>query len=126
MIKTDYETGIIEGARSVAPEAQWAIRHNNAWDLQRSMVSVERVKDEWRAEQAVAAACHALKVYANSHKLRFDSKLADDYVLGPAWLAMLQGVRTLLDGETGRLDCGTVDGYLVKLAEDNGFKQEDL
>lgn len=108
---------------------QWAINHDNAW--RRGGAHVASLQggnwtDESRSEQAISSACHALKTYADAHKSRFDTHLADDYVLGPAWLQWLKGVRTLLNGITGRLDCGTVDGFLLNLAQEHGFREEDL
>ena len=37
--------------------------------------------------------------YAKAYRIRFDSPLAEDYVLGESFLASLKGVRGLLDGD---------------------------
>jgi hypothetical protein len=36
--------------------------------------------------------------YAKAHRVRYESPVAEDYVLGPAFEQVLEGVRTLLDG----------------------------
>lgn len=64
--------------------------------------------------------------YADAHFHRFESLIGEDGFLGPAWLAMGKGIRALLNGETGRLDCGTLDGLILEIAEHNGFNEEDL
>lgn len=37
--------------------------------------------------------------YAKAYEKRFESKLAEDYVLGPEWLAAAKGIRGLLNGD---------------------------
>lgn len=59
--------------------------------------------------------------YAAAHAERFDSPIGDDYVLGPAWAQWGASLRTLLNGETGELDCGTLDSILVDNLTEQGF-----
>jgi len=51
-------------------------------------------------------------------------ELGKDHVLGEAWIEMARGFISLLNGETGRLDCGTLDGELRRWAERFGFEEE--
>lgn len=64
--------------------------------------------------------------YADAYERHFDAKIGSDGVSGDAWLDILKGIRALLNGETGRLDCGTVDGLLFDMAHYVGFEEKDL
>jgi hypothetical protein len=66
-------------------------------------------------QSAVARLAAALADYAFAHRVRFGSEIEEDYVLGPEFAAMVDGLRGLLNGETGELDCGTLDGALLAL-----------
>jgi hypothetical protein len=60
--------------------------------------------------------------YADLHFSRYEALLSDDAFLGPVWEQMGLNIRSLLNGECGRLDCGTLDHVLVEALEDHGFK----
>ena len=92
----------------------WATRHNKA------------VSHPTKAEQGIIDACYALEAMADAHAERYAAVIAEDGVLGDCWLKILHGVRGMLNGETGRLDCGTVDGWLVRLALGHGFTDEEI
>ena len=87
----------------------WSTRHNAA------------VNHPTKAEKGILDACYALEAMAGSH-----AAISQDGVLGDCWLKILHGVRGMLNGETGRLDCGTVDGWLVRLALEHGFTDEEI
>jgi hypothetical protein len=95
---------------------QWAIRHNNAIDFC-TLSNVEKpVRDmliSWDA-------------YARQHQARYESLIGEDYVLGPTWASIGESIRTLLNGECGRLDCGTLDSFILKTLEANGINTENL
>jgi len=59
--------------------------------------------------------------YADVHKARFESEIGEDYVLGPQWEAIGDSLRGVLNGETGRLDCGTLDGLILGVMKDAGI-----
>ena len=95
----------------------------------------------WRHNTAVARAIHGANVplesplarmleswaeYAKGHKARFESTIGEDYVLGPQWQAIGEGIRGLLNGETGRLDCGTLDGFILDTLSENGIDIDNL
>jgi len=67
----------------------------------------------------------ALALYADAYPADW-GKIGEDYVLGAAWLDMLKGCRALLNGETGRYDCGTLDHMLVDMVKAAGFEEGDL
>jgi hypothetical protein len=62
--------------------------------------------------------------YAQVHLQRFESPIGDDGVLGREWQAIGQALLGLLKGETGRLDCGTLDGFIRDTLTANGAAAE--
>jgi hypothetical protein len=88
-------------------------RHEQAWDLPKPGF-----------ESAIRHSLIALRDYACAHEITFGSSLADDQILGAAWRDMLRGLRALLNGETGRLDCGFLDGAICNLDAAAGFTDE--
>ena len=77
-------------------------------------------------ERVVINLVCALAQYLEGYGLRDEhgdeqNLLAHDYVLGPAWSRIWVGARGLLNGECGRLDCGTIDGLLGELAYAAGY-----
>lgn len=74
--------------------------------------------------------------YAESHRVRFETNLAEDYVLGPAWLKAASSVRELLNGNgvvanlkgfgTDSKDNGCVESVFWSAMAMAGFKEEDL
>jgi hypothetical protein len=67
-----------------------------------------------------------LDTYERNHVTRYDSAIANDYALGAAWLEIAKSARTLLNGELGRLDAGTLDGILLDMIVTAGFSESDL
>lgn len=76
-------------------------------------------------EQAVAEMVKAWKLYAAAHERAYGGKVGKDSVLGPAWESIGHALRALLNGETGRLDCGTLDSDILKLMERNGIAEDE-
>lgn len=101
---------------SMPRDTGWQRRHMEAWRSVKGPASIIRRMVD------------ALGMYADSHAARYQSHLGIDRdgVLGPAWLNMLKACRVLLNGETGGLDCGTVDGLLCAMALNEGFSESDL
>lgn len=56
-----------------------------------------------------------LEDYMHSYSVRFNTEIYEDGVLGDGVIDIVKGIRTLLNGETGRLDCGTIDARLVEI-----------
>lgn len=63
----------------------------------------------------------AWATYADAHAKRYESSIGADGVLGDEWEAMGRAIRALLNGETGRLDCGTLDAFLHDTLHAEGF-----
>lgn len=95
-----------------------AVQESQLYAFQRSFYS------EARADHAIALMIKGLALYADAYEAELESKIGEDYVLGPQWQSILEGVLGLLNGPTGSLDCGTMDRVLRTLAEDNGIVPE--
>ena len=73
-----------------------------------------------------------LDSYAKEYDVQFgagilsDQCLAEDYVLGPVYLSMVQNALRLLDGELGRLDGGILDMTIRRFAKIAGFTSEEI
>jgi hypothetical protein len=92
----------------------WRDRHDDAMTAPRNF------------EVPIVHLYRALISYAAQHERRYESRIGEDFVLGPAWLAIARNLLRLLDGETGRLDCGTLDGDLRRLAVSVGFTEAEF
>ena len=90
----------------------WAERHNAAVLCPRA------------SEAGILKACEALRIIATSYAENCDGPIGNDGVLGPCWADMARGVLGLLNGDCGRLDCGTVDHYIRNLYIRQGFEGE--
>ncbi len=75
-------------------------------------------------EMAIAALFLGLNEYAEAHRDQYHSPVGDDGVLGEHWQAIASGLIGLLNGDTGRLDCGTLDGAIRSLATAHGVDLE--
>jgi hypothetical protein len=65
-------------------------------------------------------------MYADTHRARYENGIGKDYFLGPCWAAIGANIRTLLNGECGRLDCGTLDAFLHDTLKAEGFDPDNL
>ena len=74
-------------------------------------------------ESAIVGMIDAWATYADKHRMRYDSGIGADHVLGDSWMEIGRGIRALLNGETGRLDCGTLDGFICETLNAEGFPQ---
>lgn len=92
----------------------WLHQHHQAWNGARPRI---------KHEVSIAEMVDGWLQYADAHRERFDSRIGDDYVLGPAWAKIGSGLRDLLSGETGRFDCGTLDAILNNALNAEGFDE---
>jgi len=58
--------------------------------------------------------------YAMVHKREYDSLIGEDGVLGLEWEAIGDSLRGILNGQAGRLDCGTLDSFILNTMTENG------
>ena len=77
-------------------------------------------------ESALVNILRALDHYDRYYSSRFGSAIANDYILGAAWLEIAKAARTLLNGELGRFDAGTLDKMILAHVEDAGFTEDEL
>ena len=59
--------------------------------------------------------------YAFDHQERNGAPIGRDGFCGPAWEAWGHALRTLLNGDTGAFDCGTLDHIIAHNLRDQGF-----
>jgi hypothetical protein len=83
------------------------------------------VQDPRGIERAIVSLRAALLEYGLQYGEHFEGcEVGGDGVLGVAWFDIARGYLELLNGPTGRLDCGTLDGEMRRLAKRFGFEEE--
>ena len=96
----------------------WKDRHNTA-------IILGGVNSTARPfETAVAQMIVGWGRYAQDHKKEYGTPIGDDGIIGAAWLEVGKGLIDLLNGQTGRLDCGTLDAFIRDTVHENGFPDE--
>lgn len=77
-------------------------------------------------EKAILGILTSIHDYCRSYRYRCDyQNVGDDSILGDEGIKpMLKAVQVLLNGPTGRLDCGTIDTVLFDIARENGIDLE--
>lgn len=96
-------------AKTIEQNSSWVKLHNKAIDWPLGM------------EVPIVKMLHFWEMYAVKHEQEFDSKIGEDYVLGPEWQTIGESIRGLLNGVTGRLDCGTLDSFILQTMREQGF-----
>lgn len=74
----------------------------------------------------IASMVKAWAKYADFHQDRYLSEIGDDGFIGTHWADMGKAILGLLNGETGGLDCGTLDGIIRKIATEHGVNGDEL
>jgi len=59
--------------------------------------------------------------YAETHRRRYSSDIGEDGVLGEAWADIGTSIRALLNGDLGRMDGGTLDGFISDTLQHNSI-----
>lgn len=72
-------------------------------------------------EQAIASMITGLIAYREVYAARYKVEVSSDVCLAEDWLAIARGIIGLLDGDTDRFDCPTLDGLIRATAEQAGF-----
>lgn len=75
-------------------------------------------------EGAIVGMLHAWLLYAEAHQNDYSASIGDDGVLGDEWESMGFAIIGLLNGNTGRLDCGTIDSIVRQAMQRAGLKGE--
>lgn len=68
-------------------------------------------------EAAIVGMLRALAQYADAHRQRYGDTIKEDRIIGEYWHWLGEALIGLLNGETGRLDCGVVDGFIRGLID---------
>lgn len=95
----------------------WQSRHLAALKAAKTLAK----SPAFREEASIVSLIEAWAFYADNHRTRYASSIGSDGVLGPAWAEMGKSLRTLLNGECGRLDCGTLDAFICTTLTEQGF-----
>lgn len=98
----------------------WAKRHCRAWDNSWA----NKGGASMGMESALVLMIKSLAYYADAHFQRYESRVGQDGVLGPAWADSVRNALTLLNGELGNLDAGTLDGLLRSMLKLEGFDSD--
>lgn len=80
--------------------SEWQTRHMQALRAPRGF------------ENAIVHMISAWARYADEHRFAYETPIGNDAVIGEAWHDMARAILALLNGATGRLDCGTLDGFI--------------
>jgi hypothetical protein len=81
----------------------------------------EGIAEEHPETLLVEGLCVYVARYRRAH-----GRLADDGVLGAAWLKAWRGVRQLLNGDIGSFDGGTLDHALMSALRSAGFSESEV
>lgn len=109
--------------RSMPNTSGWQDRHDEAiYHAGIASAPHRLLKQEFN----IATMISSWAAYAETYKKDFEGQVGDDYVLGPHWESIGDGLRGLLNGDTGsRLDCGTLDGFILDTMQANGVETEN-
>lgn len=110
------------------------IAHANA--LPSGTVSEQAHKYGMEQGEPLLVAMDSMLKYAQTYKRRFDGPLQSDYVLGDEWLAIVKGIRALLNGNgqvamakdisTDTKDNGAIEALFWDCLRAAGYGEGDL
>jgi len=66
-------------------------------------------------ESGIVLILRGLKDYIDTYQMNYGSLVHNDGVLGDGVADIAKGIRTLLNGDVGRLDCNSLDKELVEI-----------
>lgn len=96
----------------------WKSRHNTA------VAHTDHARNQATThEAAIIGLLTHWSNYAECHAREFDFLVGHDRVLGDDWEKIGDALRGLLNGITGpRLDCGTLDGFILETMKAHGVE----
>ena len=98
-------------------------KHNEGW-MNRHLAAISNPQPGF--ETAVVQMFSGWLRYADEHNSRYKTGVGADYVLGAEWAKVGSALLGLLNGETGRLDCGTLDSLVRNVLSAEGIDPEDV
>lgn len=122
----------MRATRAKLPE-YYAEQHRTAWreagnvrgpDSVRSSVqgdSLEKVTGPMKLEVGLRMMIEGLAMYAAGYEEVVEEPIGNDGVLGDYWVDIARSFVGLLNGDAGRLDCGSLDRLARDLAVAAGF-----
>jgi hypothetical protein len=99
-------------------ENKWGHRHGQAWDD--SLRFGHLTGHRSNTGSALARMIDGWARYADAHRERYEAGIMDCGVMGPAWEQIGKGLRTMLNGELGNLDAGTLDEIIGGILRNEG------
>lgn len=72
-------------------------------------------------EDALAHLVRGLIAYRAAYVERYQVEISADPALAESWAETARGILGLLDGDTGRFDCATIDGMIRSTAANAGY-----
>lgn len=93
----------------------WRLRHQTA------VIEAEKHRPYTTHERVIVQAIGAWCDYAKAHAELYEAPIGEDYVLGLCWARWGFALRDLLNGNCGRLDCGTLDTIIHDNLKEQGF-----
>lgn len=120
--KKQNETKTAKAITGKYTQALWKTGQKHAGDAwyQRHLETLQSPRVGFEA--ALVAMLQGWLLYADTHSAHYDSTIGLDGVLGDHWAAIGQGLRGLLNGNAGRLDCGCLDVILGGTLNAEGFE----
>lgn len=89
----------------------WQTRHMSALAVPRGF------------EASITAMIQGWALFADEYRKRSESPIGEDNALGHEWGSVGRAIIMLLNGETGRLDCGTLHGFIRDTMETEGVRE---
>jgi hypothetical protein len=97
--------------------------NSNGWERRHNAAVIAPVPTY---EAGLVGMLKGWATYASDYTARYETPIGEDYVLGVAWQKIGEELRTLLNGELGRLDGGTLDSFILGTLRENGGNMEGL
>lgn len=73
-------------------------------------------------ERAIALMLEGFEEYRRAHAAEYEDGIGADGVLGNEWAALGNALHGLLNGDTGRFDCGTLSTRIRDAMRAEGFE----
>lgn len=84
---------------------------------------VEAVAAPRGVERPILRMIEAWEAYRTEYARTLEAPIGDDGVLGEEWAAIGDAIHALLNGPTGRLDCGTLSTRIRVAQAKEGFER---
>jgi hypothetical protein len=93
----------------------------DAYDIKRQIHKLAVADPRPGFESAITALVYGLCSYREAYAARYHAELSESPHVADDWLTVARGIIGLLDGDTDRLHCPSVDGLIRATAQQAGF-----